>query len=214
MTVRGALRAALIDLYENSWRLIVPNIVLSAVTLAAVAAASYSQPALLLLVGVGPFAAALMHCAVTVQQTDRLRMGDGLEGLRLHWRRGLALGALVAAATILGVVAVSFYAHSGTGALPLAVTAFYVTLMFAFWQIHVWPLAVARRRDDLLVVLRDAALGLARRPVATIAFAFTLLLVNALGAIGILPVLTFTIAYSALAAAHFVLPPPPEEATI
>ena len=206
MTVRGALRAALIDLYENSWRLIVPNIVLSAVTLAAVAAASYSQPALLLLVGVGPFAAALMHCAVTVQQTDRLRMGDGLEGLRLHWRRGLALGALVAAATILGVVAVSFYAHSGTGALPLAVTA--------FWQIHVWPLAVARRRDDLLVVLRDAALGLARRPVATIAFAFTLLLVNALGAIGILPVLTFTIAYSALAAAHFVLPPPPEEATI
>ena len=213
MTVRGALRAALIDLYENSWRLIVPNIVLSAVTLAAVAAASYTQPALLLLVGVGPFAAALMHCAVTVQQTDRLRMGDGLVGLRLHWRRGLALGALVAAATILGVVAISFYARSGTGALPLAVTAFYVTLMFAFWQIHVWPLAVARRRDDLVVVLRDAALGLARRPVATVAFAFTLLLVNAAGAIGILPVLTFTIAYSALAAAHFVLPPPPEEAT-
>jgi hypothetical protein len=213
MTVRGALRAALIDLYENSWRLIVPNIVLSAVTLAAVVAATYTQPALLLLIGVGPFAAALMHCAVTVQQTDRLRLGDGLSGLRLHWRRGLALGALVAAATILGVVAISFYARRGVGALPFAVIAFYVAAMFGLWQIHVWPLAVARRSDDLAAVLREAALGLLRRPFATIALAFALLLVNAAGAIGILPVLTFTIAYSALAAAHFVLPPPPEEAT-
>jgi hypothetical protein len=213
MTVRGALRAALIDLYENSWRLIVPNIVLSAVTLAAVVAATYTQPALFLLIGVGPFAAALMHCAVTVQQTDRLRMGDGLSGLRLHWRRGLALGALVAAATILGVVAISFYARRGVGALPFAVIAFYLAAMFGLWQIHVWPLAVARHGDDLVAVLREAALGLLRRPFATIALAFALLLVNAAGAIGILPVLTFTIAYSALAAAHFVLPPPPEEAT-
>jgi hypothetical protein len=213
MTVRGALKAALRHLYENGWRLVVANVVLAAVALAAALAASYAEPALLLLVAVGPFAAALMHCAVTVQQTDRLRFADVLAGLRLHWRRGLVLGALVAAAAIFGVTAVSFWSQRGVLAWPLVVAATYVACMFGVWQIHLWPLAVARRRAGFGDVLREAGLGLARRPFASCGLAFALLLVNAVGAIGILPVLSFTIAYSALAAAHFVLPPPPEEAT-
>jgi hypothetical protein len=61
-------------------------------------------------------------------------------------------------------------------------------------------------------VLREAGRSLFSRPFASVALAFVLLLVNAVGAIGVLPVLTLTIAYSALAAAHFVLPPPTEEA--
>ena len=210
MTVGGALKAALRDLYEHSWRLFLLNLALSAVAAAALLAGSYATPALLLLVGVGPFAAALMHCAVTVQQTDELRMGDAVAGLRLHWRRGLALGALVAVASVLIVASLSFYSYR---AWPVAILSFYVALMFGVWQIHLWPLAVARRRERFADVLRDAGVGLVRRPFASIGLAFVLLLVNAAGAIGVLPVLTLTIAYSALAAAHFVLPPPPEEAT-
>ena len=60
-------------------------------------------------------------------------------------------------------------------------------------------------------VVREAGLALARRPLASCALASALLLVNAVGAIGILPLLTLTIAYSALAAAHFSLPRPTEE---
>ena len=211
MTVGGALKAALRDLYEQSWRFLFLNFTLSAVAAAALLAGSYATPALLLLVGVGPFVAALMHCAVTVQQTDDLRMGDALVGLRLHWRRGLALGAIVAAASVLVVASLSFYSAR---AWPVAILSFYVALMFGVWQIHLWPLAVARRRERFADVLRDAGVGLVRRPFASIGLWFVLLLVNAAGAIGILPVLTLTIAFSALAAAHFVLPPPPpEEAT-
>jgi hypothetical protein len=210
MTVGGALKAALRDMYEQSWRLLLLNLALSAVAAAALLAGSYATPALLLLVGVGPFAAALMHCAVTVQQTDDLRMGDALVGLRLHWRRGLALGAIVAAASVLVVTSLSFYSAR---AWPVAILSFYVALMFGVWQIHLWPLAVARRRERFAHVLRDAGIGLVRRPFASIGLWFVLLLVNAAGAIGILPVLTLTIAFSALAAAHFVLPPPPEEAS-
>jgi hypothetical protein len=210
MTVGGALKAALRDMYEQSWRLLILNLALSVVAAAALLAGSYATPALLLLVGVGPFAAALMHCAVTVQQTDNLRIGDALVGLRLHWCRGLALGALVGAASVLVVASLSFYSDR---AWPVAILSFYVALMFGVWQIHLWPLAIARRRDRFTDVLRDAGVGLVRRPFASIGLGFTLLLVNAAGAIGILPVLTLTIAYSALAAAHFVLPPPPEEAT-
>ncbi len=213
MTVRHALTAALRHLYENGWRLVVPNLVLAVPAVAALIAATYTEAALLLLVAAGPLAAALMHCAVTVQQTDGLRLADVVDGLRLHWRRGLVLGALGAAAAILVVTAVSFYARLGALAWPFAVVAFYVAFTFALWQIHVWPLAVARRRADLGDVLREAAIALLRRPLATCGLAFALLLVNLVGAIGILPVLTFTIAFSALAAAHFVLPPPSEDAT-
>jgi hypothetical protein len=211
MTVGGALKAALRDMYEQSWRMLVLNAALSLVAAAALLAGSYATPALLLLVGVGPFAAALMHCAVTVQQTDDLRIGEALVGLRLHWRRGLALGAIVAVASVLVVASLSFYSAR---AWPVAILSFYVALMFGVWQIHVWPLAVARQRERFAHVLRDAGVGLVRRPFASIGLGFVLLLVNAAGAIGILPVLTLTLAYSALAAAHFVLPPPPpEEAT-
>jgi hypothetical protein len=204
------MKAALRDIYEYSWRLALLNVALASVVGVALLLASYAQPALLLLVGAGPFAAALMHCAVRLQQTDDLRLRDGLAGLRLHWRRGLVLGALLAAVVAAGATSVSFYAER---AWPVAMAALYVALLFGVWQIHVWPLAVARHRDRLADVLREAARGLLRRPVASIALALALLLVNAVGAVGILPVLTLTVAYSAVAAAHFVLPPPTEEAS-
>lgn len=214
MTVRGALGAALRHLYEHSWRLLVLNAVVAAVGVAVtfVIVVSRAPATLLLLVVAGPFAAALMHCAVTVQQTERLSFRDGLVGLRLHWRRGLALGALAAAAMIIVVTAVSFWSQRGTLAWPLAVVGMYVAFMFAVWQIHLWPLAVAPQRMDLVDVLRKAGTGLARRPFASCGLALALLVVNAVGAIGVLPVLSITIAYSALAAAHFALPPPIEEA--
>ena len=60
--------------------------------------------------------------------------------------------------------------------------------------------------------LRDAGVALLRRPVATTGLGVALLLVNLLGlALGVLPFLTITIAYSALAAARFVLRPRDEE---
>lgn len=210
MTARRAMRAAVRDMYEYSWRLALLNVALAVVVAIALLLASYALPALVLLVVVGPFAAALMHCAVTLQQTDELRLRDGVAGLRLHWRRGLALGALLGAVAVLGAVSVSFYAQR---AWPVALVALYVALMFGVWQIHVWPLAVARHGERLADVFRDAARGLLRRPIASIAFALALLLVNAVGAVGVLPVLTLTVAYSAVAAAHFVLPPPTEEAS-
>jgi hypothetical protein len=209
MTVGGALKTALRQMYEQLWRLALLNFALAGVVLAILLVVSYTRSGLLLLVGLGPFAAALMHCAVTLQQTHELSLRDGVVGLRLHWRRGLLLGAILAVAVLLVVGSVSFYAHR---AWPVALLALYLAFMFGVWQVHVWPLAIARRGDELREVLRAAATGLARRPFASLALAFLLLLVNAVGAIGVLPVLTLTVAYSALAAANFALPRPTEEA--
>jgi hypothetical protein len=57
-------------------------------------------------------------------------------------------------------------------------------------------------------VMRDAARGLVVHPLASVGLALALFVVNALAAAAaILPLLTLSIAFTFLAAAHFVLPP-------
>lgn len=211
MTVRSALKAALGDMYRNSMRFVVLNGALAAITIAILVAASYTQPALLLLVLVGPVAAALMHCAVVLVQTEELSVRDWFVGLRLHWLRGLILAAGLVVAAYLGYLSIAFYGGRGTLAWPVVVLAIYVLFLFGVWQIFVWPLAIAERTKSFADVLREAGLAFLRRPRAAIMLASALLLINAIGAIGVLPILTLTVAYSFLAAAHFVLPPTPEE---
>lgn len=210
MGVSGALRRALVDFYYHSWRLLVLNTLLSASAIAILIAASFAQLALLLLVLLGPVAAAVMHCAVTLVQTDELRLAEGVRGLRLHWRRGLVLGALGWAVVAFGAFALVFYTRSGTLAIPLAFLVLYILLLFGVYQLAVWPLAVLERDRPFLRVLGDAAILIMRRPKAWVALALALVAVNLVGILAAaLPFLTLTIAYSFLAAAHFVLPPRP-----
>lgn len=205
---RKALRAALIDFYHQSWRLLVLNAFLSATTIAILIAASYAQPALLLLVLVGPAGAAVMHCAVTLQQTEDLRLRDALTGLRLHWRRGLVLGSLGAAVTALGVFAILFYARTGGVGTLLAIFTFYLLLLFVVFQLPLWPRAVTELDRPLRRVLVEAVRDVLGRPKAWVGLAVALTLINILGvAAALMPFLTLTIAYSFLAAAHVALPP-------
>jgi hypothetical protein len=210
MRLRTALGVAAADLYHQSWRLVVLNTALGAVILAIVLAVLAAPVALALVVLLGPAAASLMHCAVVVAQTEDLRLREALAGLRRHWRRGLALGAMAALAAGLGAVAVPFYARIGAWAWPLAALSVYVLVVFILFQLALWPLAVFESSRPLRSVVRDAALAVGRRPLGFIGLAFVLLLVNALGvAAAILPFLTLTIAYSFLVAAHFALPKNP-----
>lgn len=207
MTVGASLRAALRDFYDQSWRLLLLNTALSAAAIAIAWAALYTPVALALVVVLGPLAAALMHCAVTLVREGELRLRDAVVGVGLHWRRGLALGLIGIAAAGLTVTAMRFYADAGTFAWPLAVLVLYLALLFAVYQLPLWPLAVFERDRPLARVLRDAAVALVRRPAASVGLAVTLLLVNLAGiAAAVIPFLTLTIAYSFLAAAHFALP--------
>jgi len=106
MTLRRALGAAAADLYHQSWRLVVLNAMLGVFLVGVVLTSLAIRPAILLVVLLGPAVAAVMHCTVTLAQTEELRLTEAVVGLRRHWRRGLALGVLVAAAAILGAIAV------------------------------------------------------------------------------------------------------------
>jgi hypothetical protein len=159
----------------------------------------------LLLVAAGPLAAALMHCAVVAATTEELRLADALAGVRLHWRRGLALGAVLAAGAFAGLLAIDFYA--GHGALVLAAVAAYLLLALGVFQLVLWPLAVYELDVPVRDVLAHALKALLRRPLQALALGLALIVVNAAGLVAaVMPFLTLTIAYTFLAAARFALP--------
>jgi hypothetical protein len=210
MTLRRALGVAASDLYHQAWRLLILNAALGAALFAVVVASIAMRGAFVLAILVGPLVAAVMHCAVTLAQTEDLRLGEALRGLRRYWRRGLALGLALAVAVGLGAFAVPFYARAGTWAWPLAAACVYLLLMFAVFQLALWPLAVFESDRPLRSVARDAAFSVARRPLGFVGLGVALLLVNVVGvAAAILPFLTLTIAYSFLVSAHFALPKNP-----
>jgi hypothetical protein len=210
MTLRRALGVAAADLYHQAWRLIILNTLLGASIVLVVLASVAVRGALLLAILIGPAIAALMHCAVTLAQTEDLRLAEALTGLRRHWRHGLVLGIALAVAVGLGALAVPFYARAGVWAWPFAAACIYLLLMFGVFQLALWPLVVFESSRPLRAVARDAALSVARRPLGFVALAVALLLVNVIGvAAAILPFLTLTIAYSFLVSAHFALPKNP-----
>jgi hypothetical protein len=215
MTVKGALRSALRDMYEQSWRLALLNCALSAAVLAVLWLASYAPIALVLGIGVGPLVAALMHCAVCLVRENDLRLSTAVEGVRLHWLRGLQLGALAGVVVLAGLVAVRSYGSSGMFTWPLAFVAAYLLGFFLVLQLVLWPLAVADRERPLRRLLAEAGTALLRRPAASMGLALALLLINALGAAAaVLPLLTVTVAYSFVAAARFALPSQLEEGSL
>jgi hypothetical protein len=204
LTPGAALRAALSDLYAQSWRFFVLNAALSVCLVPLAVAGFWAPPVWLLLLAAGPLGAALMHCAVVVATTGELRLRDALAGLRLHWRRGLVLGSACAGVTALGVYAIAFYGNRGS--LLLAVLAVYLLLALLVFQLVLWPLAVFDRRP-LRLVLEEALRTLLSRPLQALVLTLALAVVNVVGvALAVVPFLTLTVAYSFLAAARFALP--------
>jgi hypothetical protein len=106
---------------------------------------------------------------------------------------------------VLGVLAIRFYSQHGIWLL--SALAAYLLAAFCVWQLLAWPLAIANPDSSLRDVLADAARALVYRPLSALGIGAALLVVNVAGTFAVIPVLTLTLAYSFLAAAHFVLPP-------
>jgi hypothetical protein len=211
--VGRVLRQAVRDFYEESWRLVALNSALSAYVLAVLTLATLVPAALVLLLAAGSIAAALVSAAVIVVETGSLTFMEMAVTIRRCWLRGLALGTSLGLGAVATVMAFRFYGSAGTFALPFAVLVLYLGGIFALYQLVLWPLAVRDCERPLLTVAAEAGVALIRRPAAVTGLGLALLAVNLLGILlAVLPLLTMTLAYSALAAARFALPPaPPEE---
>lgn len=216
MTVRAALGSALADTYRYSWRLLVVNTALSAVVAAVVLFVS-AFPLVLLVAPLvaGPVAAALVYCVVTLIRDEELQLADAVDGLRRFWKRGFLLGGVSGGVLLLGALAVTFYASEHHRVLPLAALSAYVVAVVFLVVLVAWPLAIAEPEDGVAGALRRAWLLALRSPLRLLLLGAALLVVNVLGAVTVLPLLTLTIAYSFLATARLVLPAAPilEEVT-
>jgi hypothetical protein len=211
MRTRDALTHALRDFYEQSWRLLAVNAALGTVLVTSVLAALAFPPASVLVIAAGPVAAALVHCAVTLVRTGELAFADAWDGLRLHWRRGCALGAAGAMLLVLGVLAIGVYANSSLW--PLAFLALYLLVLLGVYQLFLWTLAIAHRDRALGAVARETLAVVAARLPAALALGLALLFVNVAGvAAAVMPFLTLTVAYTFLATARFLLEPAEDEA--
>jgi len=201
-----ALRLAARDMFHNSWRLVPVNAALGAVIVVVSVATIAVHAALVLAVLAGPFAVALVHCSVTLVRTGNLALADAWEGLKLHWRRGLQLGAAGTALVLLAALAFRFYTRSSYG-WPLAFVTLYLVVLLGIYAAVLATFAVAEPERPLRLAAREAAALGARRPGATLLLGLALLLVNLAGvAAAVMPFLTLTVAYSFVAVAHFALP--------
>jgi len=211
MTVRSALRSALVDTYHFSWRLLVVNTALSAaVALVALFVSTFPLVLFVAPLVAGPIAAALAHCVVTLIREQEFRLSDAVAGIRRFWKRGLILGGIFGLVLLLGTLAVAFYSSEPHRVLPLAVLAVYVVAVAALIVLVAWLFAIADPEEGVDDALRRAFLLALRSPMRMLVFGTALLLVNLVGAVTVLPLLTMTIAYSFLATARLVLPPPEE----
>jgi hypothetical protein len=206
--VGEVLRRAARDFYEESWRLVLLNTLLSVYVLLVLAATTFVPPALLLQLGAGWPAAALVSAAVIVVETGSLTFVEVAESAWRSWRRGVVLAGVLAAAVVATLISFRFYGDAGTLAWPLAVVVLYLGAVFLLYQLLLWPLAMRDHDRPLGDVAVDAALVLLRRPFAVLVLGLALLIVNVAGLVlAVLPFLTMTIAYSTLAAARFALAP-------
>jgi hypothetical protein len=212
MSIGEVFRRALADMYGFSWRLVILNTAVSVVVAAVVLIASAFPLSLLIApVVAGPVAAALIHCTVKLIREGEFVLADAVAGLRMHWRRGLLLGMLCGGALLAGAVAVAFYGSERHRAVPLAILAVYLVALFLLVLLLAAPIAVGEPETPLTEALTGAFLLVLRAPVRALSLGAALLLVNVLGAVTVLPILTLTLAYSFLAAGHVVLPRTLEE---
>ncbi|MDE3189508.1 MAG: hypothetical protein KGL94_01670 [Acidobacteriota bacterium] len=206
MSARAALGAAGRDVFHNSWRLVPVNAALGAVLVAVAVLTAAVHAALVLAVLAGPLAAALVHCSVTLVRTGNVALTDALDGLRLHWRRGLQLGAAGTALVVFAVFAVRFYTRSSFG-WPFVFLTVYLFVLLGIYAVVLATYAIAEPERPLRLAAREAAVLGARRPGATLLLGLALLFVNLAGvAAAVMPFLTLTVAYSFVAVAHFALP--------
>jgi hypothetical protein len=212
MSVRQALATALRDLYAQSWRLLVVNGVVGASVVAVAVAAAHERAALAAVVVLGLPAAAMVHCAVTLARGGDLRLADALAGLRLSWRRGLALAAVAAALAPTAGYAVAFYGSARPLLWPLSFLVLYLSIVLGVHQLLLWTLAIGDATLPLHKAAAQAFELLLRRPLASLGLGLSVALVNIAGVVAaLMPFLTLTLSYTFLAAAHFVFPPIQEE---
>jgi hypothetical protein len=208
--IGGALRAAAVDFYFHSWRLVPANAIWGAALVG-----------LLLLVTIAPFLAllflpilafptvGLFRLAALIARGEAVAFSDALAAWRLYAGPTLLAGAGL---SFVGLVfAVNIFGGLSAGSAigwGLATFAIWGLLAMAAFASSLWPLLVDPLRADLSVRRRFRLAGLLvlAFPLRLGLLALVLLVILAISTVLFAALLTVSVAYCALVACHYVLP--------
>jgi hypothetical protein len=208
-SLRASLRAAATDFYFHSWRLLPANVLWAAVVLAILAAALLSPPLVLLAPLAALPIAGIFRMATRIVRGESVSFWDGMDAWRGEVRPALALGTgLVVALVVLGFNLVSGLFSDSMLGWALATLALWGLVAAWLYAWVAWPILLdpARRTSPGRERLRLAALLVLAHPIRVGALGLILIVLLLASTVAMVPLLTVSVAFSALVSARYVLP--------
>jgi hypothetical protein len=209
--IAATFRAAAVDVYYQSIRLVPANLVWGAAFLAWLwlavagpAAVAFVAAPLLCLPLVGVF-----RLAAQQARGEDVVLSDAAGAVRRFGLRSLALGAVLTGIVVVSLSNVALgVALGGPAGWSLATLAAWGLVAAWVAAIVAWPLLVDPAREDLTIRARLELAGLVilASPGRFLAFAAALAVVAALSTVAIVAIMSISLAFIAAAASRFVLP--------
>lgn len=202
------MRAALGDLYDNSFRFLGANLLLGIVLLIVAFLAIGTPLALVGLIVAVPFAAGLMAMATQLVRNEHCDFSDFTAELGRPWR-SLLIGAVQ---LLIGFVLVFDIVLGGglSGALGafLSVSALYGLLVWWLYAVALWPLLLdpLRAGEPTRRLLRLALVIVVARPIRLLLLGLLLGALLGVSTVAVAPLVTVSVALAWLVAARWVLP--------
>ena len=204
------MRAAGVDFFFNSWRLVPANMLWGLGVVAAVLALFAWPPlALLIVVLLVLPNAAVFRLAALIARGEPASLGDALDALHDHPLQRLALAALmVGGALVLLSNLVGGSLSASMIGWGIATLAGWGVIAGGCWLLCFWPILLDPHRPQASVRLaaRLASLLVLAFPMRIAALALTLGVLLAASTVAFLMLFTVSFAYAALVACRYVLP--------
>jgi len=207
----SAARAAAVDFYFNSWRLVPANAIWGLLLLLVVAASVYwllGGVLLLLLLAIPT--AGVYRLAALIARGDASALSDAIEAYRRYLREALSLGVMGAVgATVFGInILTGLFAVGGPLGWAIATAAAWGMVILWAWLLCLWPLVVDPRREGvgLRQLMRLAGLLVLAFPLRIGALVAVTALPLAVSTVLFAALISIALAYCALLGCRYVLP--------
>jgi hypothetical protein len=204
----SAIRAAVTDIYLNSWRFLAGNLIFGVGFLALLAGLTFGLAGWLLAIPLIVPAAGCMRMATTLVRDGHTDFGEFLSVVRRPWT-ALGLGGAQLGVTAVLVVDLALgLSWNHPAGVFLAVSAGYALLVGWALACLVWPLVLdpERENDPLRARVRLAATLLVAHPIRLGTIALLVGATLAAATVAIAALLTIALAFAFCVLARYVLP--------
>ncbi len=207
----GALRAAAVDLYFNSWRLVPANAIWGLLLVVTVALGVYwFMGAVLLSLMLAIPTAGIYRLAALIARGDASAFSDAVAAYRRFLRPALVLGLVGTVGTgILGInILTGLLTLGGPFGWAVATAGAWGLIILWAWLLCLWPLVVDPRREEssLREQMQLAALLVLAFPSRIGALVMITALLLAVSTVLFAALITITLAFCALLGCRYVLP--------